>query len=90
MGSEMCIRDSLYDAPFSSKPFEGGIEYLKVKGNTLEAYRSLDHPSRRTFSDQHSWLNPHLRFGGVDVPSYGLQLDFTDVQGGVTVDVSWR
>lgn len=80
----------LYDAPFSSTPFAEGIEYLKIEGLELKSYQMIPHPARSRFSDQETWLNPHLRFGGVAVPSYGLTLDFIDIKGGVKVDVSWR
>lgn len=80
----------LYDAPFSSTTFEGGIEYLTVNKETLTSYQRISHPARASFDDTQSWLNPHLRFGGVKVPSYGLKLDFVDQKGGVEVTVSWR
>ena len=80
----------MYDAPFSSTPFANGIEYLKVSENTLKTVKSIDHPARPQFSDHQSWQNPHLRFGGVAVPHYGLDLTFTDEKGGVNIDLQWK
>lgn len=81
----------MLDAPFSSSPFEGGLEYLDVTDGSLKVRASHAHPAVSHFSDTPSerWLNPHLRFGGVEVPSYGLSLDFSDQARGVEVKVSW-
>jgi len=81
----------LLDAPFSSTPFEGGVEYLDVVDGSLKVRQQVAHPAVPRFSDTpaRSWLNPHLRFGGVELPSYGLSLDFEDQAHGVEVKVSW-
>ena len=78
------------DAPFSSVPFEGGLEYLTLEGNTLKVSSRHAHPAVSVFDDAARWQNKHLRFGGVEVPSYGLTLTFTDTPTGSDVKVSWR
>lgn len=81
----------MLDAPFSSRPFEGGLEYLELNEGTLKVRERYTHPAVSHFSDENTtrWQNPHLRFGGVEVPSYGLNLDFNDLEHGVEVKVSW-
>ena len=81
----------MLDAPFSSRPFEGGVEYLELREGTLKLRETVAHPAVSRFSDLNKarWQNAHLRFGGVEVPSYGLTLDFSDQEHGVEVKVSW-
>lgn len=71
----------LLDAPFSSAPFEGGQRTFDVVEGRLAVAEARAHPAAARFSDREGarWLNPHLRFGGVEVPSYGLAVEFEDV-----------
>ena len=72
----------LLDAPFSSEPFEGGQRTFDVVEGRLVESAARAHPAVARFSDREGarWLNPHLRFGGVEVPSYGLSVDFEDIK----------
>ena len=82
----------MLDAAFSSKPFEGGLERLELSEGGLKPSGAQAHPAVSSFSDTSAerWRNPHLRFGGVEIPSYGLRLDFQDQEGGVEVKLSWE
>ena len=80
----------LIDAPFSSTPFARGVELLNVTRDELKLIKQESHPAISVFDDRQSWQNPHLKFGGVKVPSYGLKLDFKDQRGGVKVTATWR
>ena len=80
----------LYDAPFSSKTFADGIEVFRIRESGLERIKQIPHPVRSQFKDQETWLNPNLRFGGVDVPKYNLNLEFIDQKDGAIVKVRWE
>ena len=64
----------LRDAPFSTRPFSGGIEHYRVAGDHLELIDREAHRARAHFDDRDPdrWQNPSLPFGGVKVPSYGF------------------
>jgi immune inhibitor A len=70
----------MIDAPFSPKTFEGGMQFYKTaKGGEIALHREVSFPPVDTFSDAspRRWRNPHLRFGGVEVPTYGVKISFS-------------
>ncbi len=80
----------LFDAPFSSKVFNEGIEVYRIKKQGLELIQQIPHPARASFSDQDKWQNPYLRFGGVNIRKYGLSIEFNDQKAGTNVKVKWE
>ncbi|MBV1907312.1 MAG: immune inhibitor A [Pseudomonadales bacterium] len=63
------------DAPFALGNFDSGIQFYRVDEGRLIKDQSLEFSPTANFSDADSsmYLNPHLPFGGVDIPNFGLQ-----------------
>ena len=84
------------DAPFALEPFENGLEVYGVVDGEMRRQQSRAFPAVRRFddSDPQRYLNPHLPFGGVDLPRMGFSFELgevgEDAPAGSRVRVSYR
>ena len=72
------------DAPFAAEPFEAGVKLFEVRDGQLVPTEQRAYPANPRFDDreQGRWMNPHLRFGGVDVPATGFSFEVATPEDG--------
>jgi bacillopeptidase F (M6 metalloprotease family) len=74
------------DAPFAPDPFPDGLVFYEVDGDALRRTGSAPWPAAPRFDDHARWIDPHLPFGGADVPAEGLSIE---VSGAANVHFVW-
>jgi immune inhibitor A len=87
----------LKDAPFNSQK-RVGLTFYDVTQDKLSQIQQDFIPPVTEFNDlqKQRWQNPHLRFGGVQVPPYGLKIKFTPplsdkkTQAKSWVEIQWK
>lgn len=65
------------DSPFHWEAYEGWATFYTVDDESLTTDSSRPAPATAVFDDseQGRWMNPDLKFGGVDVPEYGFSFE---------------
>lgn len=76
------------DAPFALEDFPNGMQFYRVEDNELVLTGGRDFKAVSTFSDTDPsrYLNPHLPFGGANIPSEGLGFQLADPGPNAPVD----
>lgn len=84
------------DAPFATDVFEQGVEIYRHVDGAMRLHSQRAFEPVNSFSDDRRYLNPHLPFGGVDIPelgfSYRLKQPGRKAPGGsrVRIDYRWK
>lgn len=65
------------DAPFALEPFENGLEFYGVVDGELRLVDTRAFAPVKSFTDAapNRYLNPHLPFGGADIPEEGFSFE---------------
>ena len=84
------------DAPFAVAPFANGVEFYAPVDGEMRLRDQRAFAPVASFSDERRYLNPHLPFGGADIPVHGFSYTLKEPgrrapQGSrVRVDYRWR
>ncbi len=69
------------DAPFSLEDFRNGIQFFGISdSDEMAPTRGIDFAAVGSFSDRNParYLNPHLPFGGVNIPNEGMNFQLAE------------
>ncbi|MEP5766181.1 MAG: M6 family metalloprotease domain-containing protein [Halieaceae bacterium] len=84
------------DAPFALAPFANGVEFYAPTDGAMRLESQRAFAPVDSFSDDRKYLNPHLPFGGADIPELGFsyQLKAPDRRAPdgsrVRIDYRWK
>jgi len=85
-------------APFSLESFANGVEYYRPVDGVMTLHSQEAFPPVGTFDDSrpNRYQNPHLPFGGADIPDAGFSFDLRKADdrapqnSRVLIDYRWR